>query len=90
MGVCVIWHAGQTPKVVRVGQGDVADRLAAHSRDSTITRYARFGCLYTTWPAVSISYRDGVERFLADRLLPLVGDRHPATVPVPVNLPWAA
>jgi len=90
LGVYIIWHGGQTPRVVRVGQGDVAGRLSAHSRDPVITKYAQFGGLYTTWAAVPIAYRDGVERFLADRLNPLIGDRHPAVVPVPVNLPWAA
>lgn len=89
-GCYIIWHGGPTPRVVRVGQGDVADRLAAHSHDPVITKYAPLGGLYTTWAAVSLSYRDGVERFLADRLNPLVGDRHPAVIPIPVNLPWAA
>lgn len=90
LGCYIIWHGGSTPRVVRVGQGDVADRLSAHSRDQTITRYAQLGGLYTTWAAVPIVYRDGVERFLAGRLSPLVGDRYPVVIPVPVNLPWAA
>ena len=89
-GVYVIWHSGQTPWTVRVGQGDIADRLSAHSRDQEITRYGLIGPLRVTWAAVQAPYLDGVERYLATRLCPLVGDRPLAVNPVPVNLPWAA
>lgn len=90
IGVYIIWHGGQTPRIIRVGQGDIAQRLSAHSRDHDITSYSVFGPLMTTWAAVPGPHLDGVERFLADRLLPLVGDRHPDAAPMPVNLPWAA
>ena len=86
-GVYIIWHTNASPWTVRVGQGDIASRLSAHSRDPAITRY---GPLCVTWATVQQSSLDGVERFLADHLRPLVGDRHPAAMPIPVNLPWAA
>jgi hypothetical protein len=89
-GVYVIWHAGQSPWTVRVGQGDIAARLAAHGNDTAILAHASKGPLHVTWAALQAGYLDGVERYLADQLQPLVGDRHPAVVPVPVNLPWAA
>jgi hypothetical protein len=88
-GVYIVWHGGLIPRTVRVGQGDIASRLSAHRRDSEITIYARFG-LFVTWAAVPAPHLDGVERFLADRLFPLLGDWHPAKTPVRVNLPWAA
>jgi hypothetical protein len=88
-GVYVIWHQGQPPWTVRVGQGDAA-RLTAHGNDRAITSYATRGVLRVTWAAVQGVYLDAVERYLADTLNPLVGDRHPDVVPIPVNLPWAA
>ena len=90
VGAYIIWHGGQTPRIVRVGQGDIANRLLAHSRTPEIRNYSLFGQLMTTWAAVPGPYLDGVERFLADRLLPLTGDRRPDAAPIPVNLPWAA
>jgi hypothetical protein len=89
-GVYVIWHGGQTPRVVRVGQGDIADRIAAHRGDQQILAYRSYGGLGITWAAVPAYALDGVERYLADQLKPLVGDRFPNVVPVPANLPWAA
>ena len=90
LGVYVIWHGGQTPWTVRVGQGDVAARLRDHRGDRLILTHASKGGLWVTWAAVQRPYLDGVERYLADSLQPLVGVRHPDVVPVPVNLPWAA
>jgi hypothetical protein len=39
-GVYVIWHDGQTPKTVRVDQGIIRDRLAAHRTDKEIQFYS--------------------------------------------------
>jgi hypothetical protein len=89
-GVYVIWHGGQTPRTVRVGQGNIVDRITAHRGDQQILAYRSYGGLVVTWAAVPAASLDGVERHLADQLLPLVGDRHPNVVPIPVNLPWAA
>jgi hypothetical protein len=88
-GVYVIWHQGQPPWTVRVGQGDIPARLGAHGNDPEILAYAHLG-LFVTWAAVPELLQDGIERYLADQLRPLVGDRHPDVVPIPVNLPWAS
>lgn len=82
-GVYIIWQ-GNGP-VVRVGQGIIRDRLAAHRRDTAITTYPN---LYVTWVPVSVLYRDGVERHLANVLSPRVGDAFPNVNPIPVSLPW--
>lgn len=87
-GVYVIWHAGNPSRVVRVGQGDVGARLAAHRQDQAILAYGRYGVLYATWAAVPVGLRDGVERHLAERWVPLVGDRFPNAAPIAVNDPW--
>jgi hypothetical protein len=87
-GVYIIWHGGQTPWTVYVGQGNIAERLSQHRRDARILRYSPFG-LFVTWASVpNAAQRDGVERFLANRLSPREGDAHPQAVPIAVNLPW--
>jgi len=89
-GVYLIWHAGQPPRPVKVGQGDIADRVAKHRADPKITKYRSNGTLLITWARVSAANRAGVERYLGDRYKPLVGDRFPNVVPVHVNLPGKA
>jgi len=86
-GVYVIWHAGQNPATVRVGSGVIRDRLRAHREDPAILRYRSYG-LFVTWAAVSANMMLGAERYLGDRLDPLVAERFPAVLPIAVNLPW--
>lgn len=88
-GVYIIWHGGTNPRVVRVGQGDIADRLGCHRDDDEVQAYVGEG-LFVTWAAVSGGDADGIERHLADEWRPLVGDRWPVAVPIPVNSPFAA
>lgn len=86
-GVYIIWHGGSNPRVVYVGQGDVADRLSSHRGDRRILAYKNQG-LYVTWAAVDRQSLDGVERYLADKWNPLVGDAHPNVIALAVNSPW--
>jgi len=86
-GVYIIWHGGQNPETVRVGQGNIRDRLSAHKEDSEILEY-RQQKLYVTWARVSESQHDGIEKYLGERLHPLVGARLPDTPSIEVNLPW--
>jgi hypothetical protein len=87
LGVYVIWHGGACPRVVRVGQGDLFDRLSAHKNDPQITQYKQYGPLYATWAMLHQSYLNGVENFLGRHYSPLVGDRFPNVQPIAVNLP---
>ena len=92
-GVYVIWSedAGGSRKVaVYVGQGKpVADCLARHRDEVTITRHGRNGrVMRATWAKVRKEERGGVERYLADALRPLEGDRWSSDSPIPVNHPW--
>lgn len=89
-GVYIIWFAGNPGKVVRVGQGDVADRLLKHRADRQITTFANRGKLLVTWASVPAHQMDGVERYLADKWNPLVGDAFPDVRPIAVNSPFAA
>ncbi len=87
-GVYIVWHGGTAPHTAYVGQGDVADRIADHRNDPTITRHAQKGALYVTWASVPVAQRDGIERYLADKHSPLEGDWHPEVAPLAVNSPW--
>lgn len=87
-GVYIIWHEGQPGRVVRVGQGDIAERLGCHRADKEILVYRQYGTLRVTWAAVSAAQVDGVERYLADQWSPRVGDAFPDVQPIAVNSPW--
>ena len=87
MGVYVIWHGGVNPQTVKVGQGFVKDRIAAHRQDIKIQIYKNYG-LYVAWASVPANSLNGVEVFLAQQLNPLVGERFPTVFPIRVNLPW--
>ena len=89
-GVYVIWNPemdSHSTNVVRVGQGHINGRLADHRNDSEITDHGKDD-LRVTWAAVKGQVnRRGIERYLADRLNPLVGSRFPDVTPIQVNLP---
>lgn len=85
-GVYIIWHGGSPGRVVRVGQGKIADRLKQHKADREIMAYIQHG-LYVTWASVALADRGGVERYLANHYRPLVGDCFPDVIPIVVNLP---
>ena len=87
-GVYLIWHEGNPGRVVRIGQGDIADRLGCHKTDREVLAYAARGTLRVTWASVPARLADGVERYLAESWKPLVGDRFPMAMPVAVNSPF--
>jgi hypothetical protein len=89
-GVYIIWRAGTPPRAIRLGQGDIADRLGCHKQDSEVLAEARISRLYVTWAEVPVSARDAVECYLGKLLVPVVGDRFPSCQPLAVNLPFAA
>ena len=86
-GVYIIWHGGDNATIVRIGQGNIADRLGNHQDDSKILKYKEHG-LFVTWASVDEEYLDGVEAYLGDALPPLVGDRFPDCPHISVNSPW--
>ena len=86
-GVYIIWRPGKPSRVVRVGQGDIAERLARHRTDEEILAHkSKGGRLLITWASVSAAYRERVERYLANKYSPLVG-QYPNVAPLEVNLP---
>jgi hypothetical protein len=91
-GVYIIWHEGtngQPGRVVRVGQGNIANRLGVHRNDKAITQYSKHGELRVTWAHIpDKATRCGVEKYLADAWTPLVGDAFPDVAPIAVNSPF--
>lgn len=83
-GVYVIWRPYDR-RAVRVGQGTIVDRLRQHRCDREILTHGPG--LLVTWANVAPSWRDGVERYLANQYQPLVGTTFPFATPIPVNLP---
>ena len=86
-GVYIIWYGGPKPGTVRIGQGDISYRLKVHRTDPKILVYGSLG-LYATWAEVPFAQQDGIARYLADELHPIVGDQDTDATPIPVNLPW--
>lgn len=83
-GVYIIWQS--KGPVIRVGQGVIRDRLTEHRRDGLITTYNN---LFVTWAVVPAGQRNGIERYLAERLKPIVGEQFLISEPpVYVNLPF--
>lgn len=87
-GVYLIWYDGNPGRVVRLGQGDIKDRLSKHRKDAEILSYKQRGTLWVTWASVPSQYLDSVERYLANTYPPLVGDCFPDAEPIAVNSPW--
>jgi len=89
-GVYVIFYlrsGTERGRVVRVGQGNIAERLAVHRKDSDIKAYGSKRLL-VTWATVHDQQQNGIEKFLADKFDPLVGDRFPDRTPIQVNNPF--
>jgi hypothetical protein len=87
-GVFVVWHGGLRPRVIRVGCGDVAQRLAAFRDDSKMMAYGHFGPLQVAWADVPEARARGVAKFLASRLRPMHADPLAAVTAIPVTLPF--
>lgn len=83
LGVYVIWQPGA--RVVKVGQGNIQDRLSKHRTDRKITQHG--SNLRVTWAVVNPLYLDGVERYLGDTLNPIEAERFPEARPIAVNTP---
>jgi len=83
-GVYVIWC--DDGPCLRVGQGDIRDRLGAHRIHPDFRAYKDHNVL-VTWASVEAVHRDGVELYLAQELQPVMGQRFPEVTPIPVNLP---
>jgi hypothetical protein len=85
-GVYIIWFNATGRNCVKVGQGNIRERLTQHRNDPEINAYKSRN-LFATWARVANNQMAGVEAFLANELNPLVGERFPNVTPISVNLP---
>ena len=91
-GVYVIWYTSPSvAKVIRLGQGNIGERLREHIDNPEIRKYSRLGTLKVSWIVVgenqlTDSDLDGVEYFLSTKYTPIIGERFPETTPVVINL----
>lgn len=85
-GVYIIWHSGQQPAVVYVGQGNIAQRISHHRENPEILKFSHYG-LFVTWAQVSVRDQSGVESYLCQQLNPKVVAVYPAVQEIPVNIP---
>ncbi len=89
-GIYIIWYWDSfgNPVTVRVGQGNIRERLTAHRSDPQIQAYAHLNLL-VTWTDTLSYLRDGVEAYLGKVLKPRVGSLFPNAKPIPVTLPFS-
>jgi hypothetical protein len=88
IGVYLIWKSTAPGQTVRVGQGNIVARIVAHRNDSQVLAHKPpEGQLAISWAAVEPDELDGVERYLAEKLTPLVKTPLPNAEPIPINLP---
>ena len=89
VGIYIIWYWDNfgNPITVKVGQGNLRERLTAHRSDPRIQQYAHLNLL-VTWTAIPSYLLDGVEAYLGKVLKPRVGSLFPNTKPIPVELPF--
>ena len=88
-GVYIIWHGGANPRIVRVGHGDIAERLRVHRSNMQITRYGNYGPLLTTWATVAdVQHCEGIASYLAMAFKPLVRDRSAEATPIVARMPF--
>lgn len=81
-GVYIIWSE---QRVIRLGSGVIRDRLYEHRNNPVVNKYPN---LLVTWSRVNSNQMEGVEKYLADTLNPLIGERFPDRASIQVNLPW--
>lgn len=90
VGVYIIWHGGENPQIVRVGQGNIASRLTAHRMNHQIMRFASRGPLMVTWAEIpEPARRDGIESYLVQQFSPLIRDRVTEAPPIAARSPFA-
>ena len=91
-GVYVIWKVSPLRTAVEyVGNGRIGERLLEHSSNwAYIGSYEsnNLRSLYAvSYANVDSEYVEGVEKFLAERMMPKHGERHPDVAEIEVNLP---
>ncbi|MDO8240812.1 MAG: hypothetical protein Q7T51_02455 [Candidatus Moranbacteria bacterium] len=91
VGIYAIWYATpSSAKVIKVGSGNIAERLKDHRANQEITKYSSLGSLKVSWVVadsnpLSPDEIQGAEIYLANKYRPLVGDRFPNVQEIPIS-----
>lgn len=91
-GVYAIWYTSpSSAKVIRIGSGNISERLKDHRTNQEIIKYSSLGSLKVSWIIADSnpllpSDIQGAELFLANKYNPLIGDRSLSVAEVPVSL----
>ncbi len=86
-GVYIIWNSS-SGKVIRIGQGDIRQRLQSHRLDPNILVYRGGSTLLVTWAEVPAhEIRLQIERYLDRIFAPIVPTNAPPGSYLQVNLP---
>lgn len=88
-GIYIIWYWKDRylPITVRVGHGNIWERLLHHRQEPEVLALKEHNLL-VTWAAVGESQRDGIERYLEDTLYPIIKGSLPKAFSIRVLLPW--
>ena len=86
-GIYMIWHGGENPAVVCVGQGNIKNELAARRQEQKILQHKDKG-LFVSWAEVCSAYREGAQKYLMNLWQPKLSEAHFNLLPVKVNSPW--
>ena len=85
-GVYVIWYTGPAKApVIKIGQGNIHDRLMIERVSPQITQFSSAGQLKVSWIIIDSGSFDGVEAYLYDYYKPLVGERKKVERLIPVT-----
>jgi len=88
VGIYLIWHEGVPSRVVKIGRGNIADRLAELKTDPEILGYRSKGMLRVTWAPAPPPQLEGIVRYLIEKWRPPVLTLYAETEPIEVNSPW--
>jgi len=88
-GIYIIWYAGSgETKVIKIGTGNIGDKLKVEKISPDVLRYAQFGQLKVTWAIVTDqSIIPGIVSFLNQAYTPIFGENVQVGTPtIQVNL----
>lgn len=87
-GVYVIWYTSPgIAKVIRLGSGNISERLKEHRSNPDIIKYSSYGQLKVSWIILDEYEMPRVEQYLSRIYSPIVGDRYPEAIEeIQVNL----
>ena len=86
-GIFIIWHGGSEPRVIYIGQGNIAKVLEKLRLRREIENFESLG-LYVTWAKFKPEQMNGVHRFLNDKLRPMLSMSKIEEHQIYVNLPF--